>query len=210
MSGYYEGLAERARLGDRHAWELLWEHLSPQIYSKLRPLLKGVPGMEPEDVLGWVMGEAWRLVCLHDPSRSRVSTFVLNGLRGRLQNLRRDALAKGRSAFYLAARPTDDHDPTEVPDERPLREYERTECWADIDTALSGLPIEHAHASVIEAVRKYPDATISEISRIAMIRESEAHRFFRGVGPVIAAAELGAGVRRRRAKRRHTPESTLF
>lgn len=200
MSGYFEGLAERARSGDRRAWETLWDHLRPQIYSKLRPLLRDIPGMDAEDVLGWTMGETWRLIQLHDSSRSKVSTFVLSGLKGRLQNLRRDAVAKGRSAFYQAVRPTDDHDPTEIIDEDSLRGHERAELWADIDAALGRLRLKDSHVSVVEAVRRNPYATVAEVSRIAQVRDDEAHRFFRGIGEVLSSSAGAAPVRRKRGR----------
>ncbi|RYG19252.1 hypothetical protein EON82_21675, partial [bacterium] len=140
-----ERLAQRVRNGEQEAWDALWGHLRPQIYSTLGRLLRAVPGMEAEDVLGWTMAEAYRLVLLHDPSRSKVATFVVSGLRGRVQNLRRDALAKGRAKLYLADRPTEDHDPLDVPDPKALERHLRAETWHDIDLALRSLPLRDSH-----------------------------------------------------------------
>ncbi|RYG22893.1 sigma-70 family RNA polymerase sigma factor [bacterium] len=207
MAAVHESLAERVRAGDHEAWEQLWEHLRPQIYATLGRLLKDVPGMEPEDVLGWTMMEAWRLVRSHDPTRSKVGTYVVSSLRGRIQNLRRDARAKGRALLLDAARPTEGHDPLEVPDHSALFHHHRAEIWADIELSISNLPLPETHAAVLEAVKRFPDSSVAEVARMARVREEEAHRFLRGVGSAIARS---SGTQRSHRRLRSAPRRQSY
>lgn len=199
MTGFQERLAERIRQGDHEAWEPLWEQLRPQIYATLGRLLRSVPGMDPEDVLGWTMAETWRLVQSHEPHRAKVGTYVVASLRGRIQNLRRDAMAKGRATLLESVRPSEDHDPLEVADEGSLFEQHRAETWADIEAALKHVELEESHAALLKTVRQFPDSSLVEVARLSNVREPETQRFFRGIGAATKTARRKHNVSRHRA-----------